>query len=505
MRETSMARPVRLRRVKILFAASMLAAAVWGHAATLYVDPTGNDANPCTAPATSACKTIGATIAKAASGDAISIAAGTYVEQVTLGKSLTVTGAGAASTIIKLPSTVTSDASLGSTTNVVTIRAASVVSMSALTVAGPGPGNCNSINQGIYVVEGARLTLSASTISSIRDTPFGGCQNGVGLRIGSSAIGQSGSGTITGNTFVDYQKGGIVVDNVGTTAIISGNTITGAGATPAIAQNGIQISRGAVASVQNNVVSGNECDNPTCGSDLATQDQATGILLFDAGAGTVVNENSVAANDAGLWVFEDAAGLGTPINAGSNHFTDNRWEDVLVNNTTLNLTGNVATGSLRGIAAASFVGAARNGTAHLNGGNVVSGNATGIYLFNGNAGGVPAPVVDGSSNQIFGNTTGAANGAAGGTANLTCNWWGTPFGPINASSPLGQGNPVTGPVTFVNWSTDNINFVCNGNPANNLVLATGATIPVPTTSRWLIGVITALLLLSGICMTSRGR
>jgi len=56
-----------------------------------YVDPAGNDSNDCLSPAT-ACLTISAAITKASAGDTVNVAAGTYAEQVIIGKGLTIVG-----------------------------------------------------------------------------------------------------------------------------------------------------------------------------------------------------------------------------------------------------------------------------------------------------------------------------------------------------------------------------------------------------------------------------
>ena len=69
-------------------------------ATTWYVNGVnGSDSHNCESPLT-ACKTIGHAISLAASGDAVTIAAATYVENVTIPVSLTVTGSGALGTII---------------------------------------------------------------------------------------------------------------------------------------------------------------------------------------------------------------------------------------------------------------------------------------------------------------------------------------------------------------------------------------------------------------------
>ena len=73
------------------------AGAVW------YVKPTGSDSNPCQTP-TTPCKTINGAFSKAiSSGDTVSIAAGTYTENIIIPPgltSVTLLGAGAALTIL---------------------------------------------------------------------------------------------------------------------------------------------------------------------------------------------------------------------------------------------------------------------------------------------------------------------------------------------------------------------------------------------------------------------
>lgn len=79
-----------------LVASASLVSAPTAHAVdptpTLYVsDTTGNDANDCKT-AANPCLTIGAAIGKASAGDTIEVAVGTYVETLTISKSLTILG-----------------------------------------------------------------------------------------------------------------------------------------------------------------------------------------------------------------------------------------------------------------------------------------------------------------------------------------------------------------------------------------------------------------------------
>jgi Right handed beta helix region len=75
-----------------MFAASLLAPTAF--AATRYVSLTGQDTGSCSDPSKS-CKTIKWAIDQAQSGDIVSIADGTYVENVYVSKNLTIQGAGA--------------------------------------------------------------------------------------------------------------------------------------------------------------------------------------------------------------------------------------------------------------------------------------------------------------------------------------------------------------------------------------------------------------------------
>ena len=77
----------------------MVGSVAWA-TTTWYVNGvSGSDSNDCTS-ATTACKTIAHAISLAASGDSILVAAATYKENLTIGLSLSILGASAATTII---------------------------------------------------------------------------------------------------------------------------------------------------------------------------------------------------------------------------------------------------------------------------------------------------------------------------------------------------------------------------------------------------------------------
>jgi len=386
---------------------------------TRYVDQTaGQDFSP--APnfcrtAGSPCKTIQHTVDVSCPGDTVNVASGTYAEQVSIPKSLTVIGAGKTTTFIQAPP------SLPAAGTIVTVQGAGVgVEMSGFTVRGPGPSNCGSIRAGIEVLNGADADLHDDAVADIRDQPFGGCQNGLGIIVGSSTA--SASATITNNMVVGYQKGGIVVRRTGSTATITGNVVTGVGATPAIAQNGIQVSDGAVATVTGNQVSGNQCDHATCGPDPVADYQSIGVLLAAAGGGTTVSGNTVSSNDIGIYNWADG-----PTSITGNTVQANRYEGIYLDEGNATVASNRIDGGNTGLIAVSFDGSAGNSAGTLTC-NRISGAGEGIRLIDDQLADGNIPTVTAHSNSISGNGVGANNPTAA-TVNAENNYWGCANGP----------------------------------------------------------------------------
>jgi len=135
-------------------------------ATTWYVNgATGQDSNNCQTPST-ACKTIGAAVNKAAGGDIIQIAAGTYVENLTIRKSLTLIGAGQDKTIV--------DGNQAG--RVMTIDDVDkVVSVSAMTIRNGRADNDRG--GGVYNVS----TLTLDHVSVLSNTVTGINQDGGGI------------------------------------------------------------------------------------------------------------------------------------------------------------------------------------------------------------------------------------------------------------------------------------------------------------------------------------
>jgi Right handed beta helix region len=473
------------------------------HAVPLYVATTGSDAGNCQTIGTP-CLTVSYALTQAAaSGDTINIAAGTFVEELTINKSVTLTGAGANSTIIKAPAALTVNAAVppgsgGQATTIVFVTGATTtVTMQTLHVQGPGTTTCGSIGYGVFVGGGATLNYLNSRVTLTRDLapPLSGCQNGTGIRFGAAATSQVGSGSVQNSTVETFQKNGITVDNVGSNAAISGNTIIGEVPPPGIAQNGIQVSRGATATITNNTVRNEQCGAASCGPAF-NQESATAILLFNPG-NTTISSNTLTNSDYGIILSNDALSTAT-INVTNNTISNNRYGGVLASGGTLNLTGNTISGGAYGVVAASYSDAVQSALINLAGGNIITGATTaGITVYDENIADAFTSTVQGSNNQFINNAVAAANVPPQGAVNLSCNWWGSAQGPANPANPLGNGNPATVNTTFTNWSTDNVAFTCNGNPTTNEALANR---PIPT-----LPMVWLLLMVAAFAVAARSR
>lgn len=295
-------------------------------APTLYVSPGASNVSDksCTA---AGYGTIQSAVNAAAAGDNIVVCAGTYPEQVTITTSnLTLTGQGIAT--IQPTSATVNAADLDSAEPIVAIIAiespAIGVHLSGLTVDGSGiqasvDGCADDLVGVLYQAStgSASATLKHLTIGNV--TPFdSGCGAGLGILAQAGTTGAAkASLTISNNAVSGYGKNGVTCGDVGIKCTISSNTITTT-ATGAAAQNGVQVGFGAVGSVTDNTISGNDWTgtgtdpNPQVQSDFAA-----GVLLYAAGingAGATtssisVNGNHLTNNQIGVEVVDSAASV----------------------------------------------------------------------------------------------------------------------------------------------------------------------------------------------------
>ncbi len=284
---------------------------------TRLVATTGTDTGDCVS---AACATITYAIGQAAAGDTISIAAGTYTQLgITVDKNLTITGAGAATTIVQANA-----APNMATNSVFIVNSGVTASISGLTIR---HGNPTGFGGGIFAFDSATAlvvdsciirantaqsgdgggiwsgalstTISNSTISGNTAGPAGGNGGGGLFCRNTSNICTVNNSAITDNTTVN-SGGGINLN--GSTLILNNSTVSGNSATinggglqingptqinySTVTNNsasglggGIRIPTSSVAS-KSSIVAGNQAGGSTT---AATSDCSVGATLTSGG------------------------------------------------------------------------------------------------------------------------------------------------------------------------------------------------------------------------------
>jgi len=365
----------------------------------------------------------------------VNVAAGTYIEQVTINKSLTLSGAGKASTTIQAPGTLTGDKAI------VTITGASVdVELSGFTVKGPGPGTSNSIFAGIFVKDAANGNIHDNDILDIRDEPISSSGEPHGIWLGCNAKSTTGTATIKDNTISGFQKGGIAVERSGSTATIEGNTVTGQGPFLDLAQDGIRVafSAGPV-SIKGNTVTGNEHYGTVNDWDCWG---ATAIFLREGAHDVDIEGNTLTDNRDGVLIGHGGDTLGVD---------------------KVNITDNDITDNTEGIHLQCFGEVAPPTNVHITGNDIQSVFPTGCtYYAPDHCYGIIVDYGAVNTNYAhFNNIAGTGylglwNGKEGPGGDIpdfdaTCNWWGDNSGPAHSSNPGGTGNNVSDNVDYDPW------------------------------------------------------
>ena len=402
--------------------------------------------------------TIQAAVTAANPGTTLQVGPGTYVEQVTIDKSLTLQGTGPGA-IIQAPSTLTTDSF--NLRVLVEINNAATVTMSNLTITGPAP----SLNVGILIVQGATANIAGTTVTQIQDPATFGVQTGFAIQIGGTgaqAVGQVGHATITNCIITAYQKVGIIVGRNGSTGTITDTTITGVGPTTRIAQNGIQIGPGSASgTVSNTTISGNHFTgtdsarvqsagilnyigtSSVTGSTITDNDM--GILSSPAGA-TAADLALVSADLLDTDVGTTTTGAGAAITG--NTLSGNSFANVFLRQGTTDVTGNTITGSNIGVSivaggSVDTVANIQSNTITNNGNGGLATPGGGIRASLG-AGGTTTVQATTHFNRIVGNSVGLANTTAA-TVDATLNWWGSNAGPNATGSDTTSGPATTSP------------------------------------------------------------
>jgi hypothetical protein len=296
-------------KYRLMFSSLLLALAPTALASSIwYVNGVvGSDANGCKSP-TTACKTIGHAISLASSGDSISIAAATYMENLTIHLKLRIVGSGNATTIID-----------GGGVNTVVTNSGSPVSLSKLTIRnGNGGGGGGVSNSGALSIIDSTITgnfapfwgggiyntgsLSVMNSNISRNKVFNNCYNicpafggGIYNDTGSVIISNS---TLSGNSAVRQCHGcsaaGGGIFNVDGSVTISNSTLAAnsvmAKCTAACYGSGGAIWNNSALTASSITVSGNNAVGTTTSA-------GGGVYEYD-GEGTAVLQNSIVANNS---------------------------------------------------------------------------------------------------------------------------------------------------------------------------------------------------------------
>ncbi len=346
----------RMATVAGLVAAAMALAAA-SASATLWVGtaPTvEGEGSGCTKPGYNS---IQKAIEAATEGASIHVCSGTYTEQLQIEQAVKIEGIGPVT--VKLPaepanSTTACDTALGTEPyppdqDLVAICGTGTVQIKGLTLEAIWPeGTCSESMYGILVAGGANLKLTGANVIGAGPRPINGCQGGVGIQIGMGWTEpvEVGMATLSNVSVTEYQKNGITVDGAQSKATIKSTTVKGAGETPEIAQNGIQVSFGAKASIASSVISGNECNNASCGADSLAYYQSTGVLLYGAAGGTKVSKSTISNNDIGVYYESDSPTAPSSPKASitSDSLLNDRYESVLLSQGFATVNSNLING-----------------------------------------------------------------------------------------------------------------------------------------------------------------
>ena len=286
--------------------------------------------------------TIQAAVNAARAGDTIVVRSGVFTEQVTIGKDLTITGAGAASTTIQAPAVLAPRVigPLPGRANVVEVYGGARVTMQSIGVSGPAGDDCPGLT-GVSVQDGATLRLQSASIR--------GCTV-IGLFVGYPSdipVGpEVGHAIVSAIEVTGALAYGIRAGGPGTTVSVTGSTVV----MPPVAEFGgfgIAVFEGQGV-FRGNTVRGAICT--TCGDNFITENFGVGVVAFDAAPGTVISQNTMSGNDVGLIVGASSGCC----QLTQNTLKDNRFYGLVVFDADETLSQSTITGGLVGAAAISF-------------------------------------------------------------------------------------------------------------------------------------------------------
>ncbi|MGH7894461.1 MAG: right-handed parallel beta-helix repeat-containing protein [Candidatus Binatia bacterium] len=228
-------------------------------------------------------------------GDAVTVCAGTYAEQLLLTKRVRLRALAGA--VLRPQGLVARTTSLRSGRPVaagVTVRAPATIEGLAIDVTNHGIVGCDGsepLLAGIFV-RGVPVTILGASVQGARVASApAGCANGVGMLVQGNG-GSAQRVRIEGSTIATYQRAGIVLQDPGVRARVRQNLVIGDGSAAIHPQAGIEVTTGAAATIDENVVRAHTgASGAACTTDV-------GILL--ATPRLRVRRNQLESNAIGI-------------------------------------------------------------------------------------------------------------------------------------------------------------------------------------------------------------
>src|SRR5579872_23261 len=255
--------------------------------------------------------TIQAAVNAAPAGATILVCPGTYPEQVTINKDLTLRGVRSGTldeAIIVAPAGgITANTTSLATGNPIAaqvlVSAAKDVEISNLTIDGGNNGinACSPNLIGLYYQNASGSVRHIVAVNQALGAADNGCQSGLAIFV-QSGHGGSSRVTVSDSHVQNYQKNGITGNENGTTINVLENTVIGQGPTNGAAENSIQIGFGAKGKIISNVAADNIFAPDTI-SDPG--DAASGIIVF-ASSDVIVSGNTVTNTQFGIAFVSDS-------------------------------------------------------------------------------------------------------------------------------------------------------------------------------------------------------
>jgi hypothetical protein len=352
-----------------------------------------------------------AAITASPAGAKIDVCSGTYEEQLQITKSVSLLASGTPE--VKLPAApANSTTECGETLSAAPEQAGSpvqdeidicgagvAVAVKGLAIDAAWPESaCNDNLYGVFVGDGASLSLSNSSILAAGPQPINGCQGGIGIEVGTGRTTPAETGTASlSNVLVEgYQKNGINVIGKGSKATLKKVTVKGAGLTNVIAQNGFEVGEGAEASAGKSSFSDNRYEGAN---------SATGMIVFEETAGPTVSKSTFENDDLGIDYEE--SGTAT-LTVTSSRFLGDTYDGVFLLEGNAVLNKDTFDGGEDGIGLFQFSGETHGPTGTGSKDKIENMSSYAVAGFSDGAAGDPSGFFKISNSKISDNPTGAS-------------------------------------------------------------------------------------------------